>query len=49
MSLMAIAAKPLPPGVPIARTNMDRVRDDEAALVAALPYSVTVVPAALAR
>jgi hypothetical protein len=46
---MAIAAKPLPPGGPAARTDIDRVRDDEDALVAALPYSVTVVPAAVVR
>jgi hypothetical protein len=49
MSVMAIAAKPPPPGVPVARTNNDRVRDYEAALEAALPYPVTVVPAAPAR
>jgi hypothetical protein len=49
MSLMAIAAKPPPLGVPVARTNIDRVRDDEAASAAALLCPVTVVPAAPAR
>jgi hypothetical protein len=49
MSLMAIAAKPVPSGGPVARTDIDRVRDAEDAFVAALPYSVTVVPAALVR